>query len=131
MKNSYNPYDLMLNLAIPHLKVDALGKGLEANGGSVQTRINGIVATSTEVAALLPKEIVRIEFIENPGERYGDSSLGAVVDIIVRRRETGGLVNIQATNAPHMWWQSSIITSHNGDCSITCLPVTSKKHIRI
>ena len=30
-----------------------------------------------------------------------------------------------------MWWQSSIITSHNGDCSITCLPVTSKKHIRI
>ena len=59
MKNSYNPYDLMLNLAIPHLKVDALGKGLEANGGSVQTRINGIVATSTEVAALLPKEIVR------------------------------------------------------------------------
>ena len=55
MKNSYNPYDLMLNLAIPHLKVDALGKGLEANGGSVQTRINGIVATSTEVAALLPK----------------------------------------------------------------------------
>ena len=49
MKNSYNPYDLMLNLAIPHLKVDALGKGLEANGGSVQTRINGIVATSTDV----------------------------------------------------------------------------------
>ena len=25
MKNSYNPYDLMLNLAIPHLKVDAPG----------------------------------------------------------------------------------------------------------
>ena len=24
MKNSYNPYDLMLNLAIPHLKVDEM-----------------------------------------------------------------------------------------------------------
>jgi len=104
MKNSYNPYDLMLNLAIPHLKVDALGKGLEANGGSVQTRINGIVATSTEVAALLPKEIVRIEFIENPGERYGDSSLGAVVDIIVRRRETGGAGKIQTTKAPPIFF---------------------------
>lgn len=114
MKNSYNPYDLMLNLAIPHLKVDALGKGLEANGGSVQTRINGIVATSTEVAALLPKEIVRIEFIENPGERYGDSSLGAVVDIIVRRRETGGLVNIQATNAPHMLFsEDNVVAKFN------------------
>lgn len=114
MKNSYNPYDLMLNLAIPHLKVDALGKGLEANGGSVQTRINGIVATSTEVAALLPKEIVRIEFIENPGERYGDSSLGAVVDIIVRRRETGGLVNIQATNAPHILFsEDNVVAKFN------------------
>ena len=114
MKNSYNPYDLMLNLAIPHLKVDALGKGLEANGGSVQTRINGIVATSTEVAALLPKEIVRIEFIENPGGRYGDSSLGAVVDIIVRRRETGGLVNIQATNAPHILFsEDNVVAKFN------------------
>ena len=114
MKNSYNPYDLMLNLAIPHLKVDALGKGLEANGGSVQTRINGIVATSTEVAALLPKEIVRIEFIENPGERYGDSRPGAVVDIIVRRRETGGLVNIQATNAPHILFsEDNVVAKFN------------------
>ena len=104
----------MLNLAIPHLKVDALGKGLEANGGSVQTRINGIVATSTEVAALLPKEIVRIEFIENPGERYGDSNLGAVVDIIVRRRETGGLVNIQATNAPHILFsEDNVVAKFN------------------
>ena len=114
-----------------------LVKGLEANGGSVQTRINGIVATSTEVAALLPKEIVRIEFIENPGERYGDSSLGAVVDIIVRRRETGGLVNTQATNAPHILFSEGQCggkfnhKSHNGDCSITCLPVTSKTYTDI
>ena len=137
MKNSYNPYDLMLNLAIPHLKVDALGKGLEANGGSVQTRINGIVATSTEVAALLPKEIVRIEFIENPGERYGDSSLAlwwTSLSAAAKRVDWSiynPLMLPTCCLARTMWWQSSIITSHNGDCSITCLPVTSKKHIRI
>ena len=116
MKNSYNPYDLMLNLAIPHLKVDALGKGLEANGGSVQTRINGIVATSTEVAALLPKEIVRIEFIEKSrGERYGDSSPGRCGGHhCPAAAKTGGLVNIQATNAPHMLFsEDNVVAKFN------------------
>lgn len=114
MKNAYNPYDLMLNLSIPRLQVNSITKSLEANGGSVQTRINGIVATSTEVAALLPKDIVRIEFIENPGERYGDSSLGAVVNIIVRQRESGGLVNIQTLNSPQMLFgENSVVAKYN------------------
>lgn len=114
LKSAYNPYDLMFNLAIPRLQVNALTKDLKTNGGGVQTRINGIVATSTEVAALLPKDIVRIEYIENPGERYGDNSLGAVVDIIVRRHENGGLVNIQTLNSPHvLFGENSIIAKYN------------------
>jgi len=40
--------------------------------------------------------------VENPGERYGESSLGAVLDIIVHHRQTGGLINIQSTNSPHV-----------------------------
>lgn len=60
LKSAYNPYDLMLNLTIPRLRVNSINKSLEANGGAVQTRINGIVATQAEVAAVLPKDIVRI-----------------------------------------------------------------------
>lgn len=114
VKSSYNPYDLMSNLAIPHLQVNSITKSLDVNGGAVQTRINGIVATATEVAAILPKDVVRIEFIENPGMRYGDSSLGAVIDIIVRRNETGGLVNIQTTNSPHMLLgENNVVAKYN------------------
>lgn len=114
LKSAYNPYDLMFNLAIPHLQVNPITKNMEANGSGVQTRINGIVATQTEVAAILPKDIVRIEFIENPGERYGDSSLGAVVNIIVRQRESGGLVNIQTENSPHtLFAGNSIVAKYN------------------
>lgn len=110
-KNTYNPYDLMFNLAIPHLQVDPLSKSLSANGGGVQTRINGIIASQAEVAALLPNDIVRIEMIENPGERYGDSSLGAVVDIIVRNRKEGGLINIQTSNSPNVPFGENNITA--------------------
>lgn len=110
-KNAYNPYDLMFNMAIPHLQVSPLSKNLSANGGSVQTRINGIIASQAEVAALLPNEIVRIEMIENPGERYGDNSLGAVIDIIVRRRDKGGLINMQTTNSLHVLFGENFITA--------------------
>lgn len=101
----------MFNLAIPHLQVDPLSKSLSANGGEVQTRINGIIASQAEVAALLPKDIVRIEMIENPGERYGNNSLGAVVDIIVRKREQGGLINIQTSNSPNVPFGENNITA--------------------
>ncbi|MCE2616712.1 TonB-dependent receptor [Phocaeicola oris] len=109
--NAYNPYDLMFNMAIPHVLVDPMTKSLTANGGEVQMRINGIKATQTEVVAILPKNIVRIELIENPGKRYGDENLGAVVDIIVRNREAGGLVNIQATNSPIVPFGENTITA--------------------
>lgn len=113
-KNAYNPFDLMFNIAIPHLSVNPLTKDIMANGGGVQLRINSIKATADEVAALLPKDIIRIEMIENPGERYGDSSLGAVLDIIVRRRETGGMINIQTTNSPHvLFGDNNIAAKYN------------------
>lgn len=101
-KNAYNPFDLLFNMGIPHLCINPISKDLSVNGGGVQLRINGIKATTEEVTALLPKDIIRIEMIENPGERYGDTSLGAVLNIIVHHRQTGGMINIQTTNSPHV-----------------------------
>ncbi len=110
-RSAYNPYDLMFGMAMPHVLVDPLSKTVSANGGEVQLRINGIKASQTEVAALLPKDIVRIELIENPGKRYGDESLGAVVDIIVRNREAGGLMNAQTTNSPIVPFGENTLTA--------------------
>ncbi len=110
-RSAYNPYDLMFGMAMPHVLIDPLSKTVSANGGEVQLRINGIKASQTEVAALLPKDIVRIELIENPGKRYGDESLGAVVDIIVRNREAGGLVNAQTTNSPIVPFGENTLTA--------------------
>ena len=114
LKNAYNPFDLMFNMAIPRLRVNPLTKDVMANGGTVQLRINNIKATVEEVAALLPKDIIRIEMIENPGERYGDSNLGAVLDIIVRHREVGGLINMQTTNSPNvLFGENAIAAKYN------------------
>lgn len=111
LKSAYNPFELMFNMAIPRLNVNPLSKDIMSNGGGVQLRINHIKATVDEVSALLPKDIIRIEMIENPGERYGDSNLGAVLDFIVKHRDAGGLVNMQTTNSPNVLFGENAITA--------------------
>ena len=102
LKNAYDSYELINNLNIPRLRVNPLSKTIESDGRAVQVRINGIKASTAEVSAILAKNVLRIDVIENPGKRYGDENLGAVVDIIVRRPEYGGLVNLQTMNSPHV-----------------------------
>lgn len=93
LKRSFGTYDLLNNLGIARLQVDNLSNSMSVSGGgSVQTRINGIKVTDKEIAAVRAKDVLRVEFIEDPGKLYGDDELGAVVNIILRRRETGGVV---------------------------------------
>ena len=101
VKHSHNPYDLIANLMIPRLHVDRINKALESESGSVQIRINGVKATQTEYLAIPAEDIKRIEVVDNPGIRYGDTGVGMVVDLIVKRRETGGVIYTQLMTSPY------------------------------
>lgn len=95
---SNNGVDMLRHLMLPRLRVNALdGSVAMSDGGSVQLCINGRKATKEEVTALLPEEIIRVEFQEDPGLRYGDA--GAVVNYIVRRYEMGGSVGYNGSQS--------------------------------
>lgn len=97
VKASTDGMNLLQNMHLPRLSVDILNKRLQvAGGGEAQIRINGVVADLTDVSALRPEDIVRIEYHQDPGLRYGN--VAAVVDYITRRRESGGSVNANLMN---------------------------------
>lgn len=101
VKFSANGYDLLNRMMLNRLQVDPVMKTLSVSGGGkVQARINGIKASSTEVAALQPKDVLRVEYHEFPGARYGDEGMEAVVDFIVRRTQTGLRLFGNGTTAP-------------------------------
>lgn len=109
---SADAYDLMNNLNIPRLYVNPILKTMEVSSGNpVQTRVNGIKVPANELATILPKDVLRIEFIEDPGSRYGEPGLGAVVNIVTRRRETGGYVSFQGTDSPYRIWGENYLTA--------------------
>lgn len=100
--NAKNGMQLLNNLMIPSLTVnDALGS-ITAAGQSVQVRINGRKATIDNVRALSPETIRRVEWIDNPGLRYGGANY--VLNFIVSNPTLGGSLQTSAMPALNAAW---------------------------
>ena len=102
VENSKNGMQLLNNLMIPTLSVsDALGS-IQAAGQSVQVRINGRESSIDQVRALLPETIKRVEWIDNPGLRYGGANY--VLNFIVANPTVGGSMMVQGRQALNQAW---------------------------
>ena len=96
-KASTNGVALLQHLQLPNLSINAIEKSVTTSyGESVQLRINGVEVTQVEIVAIRPEDVVRVEYHEQPGLRYGGAA--AVVDYIVRRRDSGGNISADVTN---------------------------------
>lgn len=85
-----NGYALLHLLSLPQLQVDAVRHTIadRLNRGEVQLRINGALASKSDLTALDPKRVTSIDYIDNPGVRYGQD-IAFVIDIHTRRSDAG------------------------------------------
>lgn len=88
VKASKNGMQLLKNLMIPALSVSEELGFIKAAGEAVQVRINGRASSIEQVRALLPGTIKRVEWIDNPGLRYGNANY--VLNFIVANPTAGG-----------------------------------------
>ncbi|MDR2138865.1 MAG: carboxypeptidase-like regulatory domain-containing protein [Tannerella sp.] len=98
VKISRNGFDLLQQLMLPRLQMDLMKREISVpGGGEVQLRINGVRVEVNDIAAIQPADIIRVEYHDNPGLRYGNAEV--VLDYIVRRHETGGNLGVNIQNA--------------------------------
>lgn len=98
---STNGVNLLQALMLPRIQVNPMTRDISVSGGgSVQLCLNGAKVDAKDISALQPNDIIRIEYLENPGLRYGDAE--AVLNYITRRYETGGSVSLDMMNSPHV-----------------------------
>ena len=97
---SNNGYSFLDKLTLANLRIDNINHSITAidNRGSVQLRINGIVVDKQEMLALNPKDITKIDFINNPGVRYGEG-IAYVINIVTHRTESGYTIGTDLTSA--------------------------------
>ncbi|MDR1161465.1 MAG: carboxypeptidase-like regulatory domain-containing protein, partial [Tannerellaceae bacterium] len=100
---STNGVDLLQQLMLPKLQVNPIFNEVSLpGGGELQYRINGVKVEAQDIIALRPADIIRLEFHDNPGLRYGNAEV--VLDYIVRRPETGGSAGFSSNNSPTVAW---------------------------
>lgn len=103
IKTATNGVNLLQEMMLPRILINPVDNSLSlSGGGELQLRINGAKAELEEVKALRPADIIRIEYHDNPGLRYGNAEV--VLDYIVRRPETGGNFGIDLTQGINAMW---------------------------
>ena len=110
IESSANGYSLLAKLTLPHIRVDEAMNSITAltNLGTVQVRINDVIATREDLQTLDMQGVDHIEFIDNPGVRYGEG-IAYIIDIKVKKPVSGYVVGTQLTNtltpllSPHAW----------------------------
>ena len=96
---STNGVDLLQQLMLSGLQVNPVQNQVSlVGGGEIQYRINGVKVEIQDIIALKPIDIIRIEYHDNPGLRYGNAEI--VLDYIVRRPETGGNLGVNINASP-------------------------------
>ncbi len=92
---------LLQNLQIPRIVVNPADNSVKTLANQdVQLRINGIEASNSEVMAINPKDVIRIEYHDQPSVRYNGAA--AVINYIVKHRDTGGNLMLNASNGVTM-----------------------------
>lgn len=100
IKAATSGYELLDHMQFPGLKVNSMERSISTvSGGRVQLRINDIEAPTAQVQTLRPDEVLRVEYIDNPDMRYANTDVEAVINYVVRRRESDVAGGFNLTNA--------------------------------
>ena len=102
VESSQNGLTLISNMMIPTLNVNDMMGTVRTDGQDVQIRINGRQATVDELRTLNPKAIKRLEWIDDPGVRYGEAA--AVLNVITVNPNAGGSFMARAMPALYRPW---------------------------
>ena len=96
-RTATNGINLLQRIPISRITVNPVDKTIKTTlGENVQLRINGVEATKEEVNAIRPDDVIRVEYYDNPGLRFG--GVAAVLDYIIKTKENGGNLAGDFTN---------------------------------
>ncbi|MCL2650654.1 MAG: carboxypeptidase-like regulatory domain-containing protein [Candidatus Azobacteroides sp.] len=96
--HSSNGINLLTTMQLPRLTVNPITNEVTLPGGeTIQFCINSVKVELSDIRALQPGDILRIEYIDNPGVRYGNAAV--VINYLLKRNLTGGSGGLDLGNA--------------------------------
>lgn len=101
--------ELLRNMHLDGIHIKHSDNSFEGlRGGTIKLLINGVAASTNDVMAVRPKDVLRIEHINKPSLRYGDAE--AVINVITKRRESGGSLMFSTNNGVSDIWNEDYLS---------------------
>ena len=69
------------------------------DGKSVKILINGVPSTATDLSIISPSNIAKIDYYTQPPVQYSNMGLGAVINVMTKTNENGGIIGLNTQNA--------------------------------
>ena len=81
-------------------KIQVIDRSVSSvDGKGVKILINGIPSTATDLSIISPSNIAKIEYYTQPPAQYSNMGLGAVINVVTKTNENGGIVGLNSQNA--------------------------------
>lgn len=114
LKVSHSSLNLLQNLNLPGLYVDAVEHKVSINGRQPVYMINGVIKTLHEFLTVDPRNIAGIEYEDSPSIRHIDRGAGGVINLILKQREQGGSFSGGVSGSPQTGFlDSDLYASYN------------------
>lgn len=103
VKASATSISLFQKLPLPGLQANPINRSLSVDGETPVILINGVPSNITDVNALQPKDIQKIEYSRFTPARYADSGNSGFINITLKQRNDGGQV--------YLWGRTAVNTA--------------------
>lgn len=88
-ESSFSAFEMLEKMRLPGLEVNSTQNSIRSiRNGEVQIRVNGVESAIEDALAIQPSRVVKVEYIDMPGARYGEGVV-AVVNFVTRRSTEG------------------------------------------
>lgn len=121
VRASSTSVSLFQKLPLPGLMADPINRVITVDGGNPVILINGVPSSMTDVNALQPKDIEKVEYSRFTPARYADKGNSGLVSITLKQRKDGGQVYLWARSAlTTAFMDANLYTSyHQGPSQFT------------
>ncbi len=69
------------------------------DGKGIKILINGVPSTATDLSIISPSNIAKIDYYTQPPVQYSNMGLGAVINVVTKTYENGGIIGLNTQNA--------------------------------
>lgn len=114
-ERSATTLNLIQNLHIPQLTINEIMETVTSSLGTIELRVNGREISIDKLKSINPENVTKIEWIDNPGLKYG-TDVAAVLNIIVKNPTSGGSFMASSREALNAGFNRSnaTLTLNNG-----------------